>query len=282
MIPQHILVLYKVSTYEYYRCVPHACSPDPVALKRFEKTHAAHYRSLQDVERVLQKHGLRYEKMVRGKIDDYSDFDMVITVGGDGTFLEAARYVQDQVVLGVNSDTEWSIGRLCSFTADTLEEAMDEIVSGKRTFHVLNRLVLNVNDAPHGIHFLNDILIAHSNPASLSRYILQIGDACEEQRGSGIWIATATGSTSAIHSAGGTVLPSDSRQIQYMPRELYQGWNNGVYNLRGGILSPETRIFLTSLMAEGMIFIDGSHQRLAFGVSEKIMISQSEKPLRVF
>lgn len=281
MAMKSILLLYKSSTFEYCRRLPRKGRPDPEIMRRFEETHAAHYRSLGLIEQALKSAGLRYKKIMRGKIRDYRAFDMVITVGGDGTFLEAARYSRRQTLLGINSDPKWSVGRLCAVTADTFPDRLQEILSGTRQPVELNRLCILTNGMAGVIHFLNDVLIAHANPASQSRYILQINGTEEEQRGSGIWISSASGSTGAILSSGGKAQAPGSRDIQYRPRELYRGWTNEAYRFCGGILPPETKISLTSLMAEGMIFIDGSHLRIPFRVSETAEIRQSEYPLRV-
>ena len=57
------------------------------------------------------------------------------------------------------------------------------------------------------MNVLNDILICHHNPGAMSRYYLTVGRVREEQRSSGVWIATAAGSSGGLHSAGGKVLP---------------------------------------------------------------------------
>ncbi len=281
MIPNNILLLYKTSIYEYHGHAQMTQQLDPDHLRCFQRTHQAHYDTVNTVESVLSDRHLRYQKAARGTIDDYRAFDMVIAVGGDGTFLEAARYSQDQVILGVNSDPSWSVGCLCHSTGTTFARDMDQILNGEKSVCTLNRLMLTVDNTQSTVCFLNDVLIAHANPASLSRYVLCIDQDCEEQRGSGIWISTATGSSGAIYSAGGTVMSPQSMDIQYRPRELYQRWKHQPYRLRGGIVAADTAIRITSLMAEGMIFFDGSHQRVALGVSQSAVISQSETPLRV-
>ena len=44
-----------------------------------------------------------------------NDYDYVITLGGDGTFLTTAHYIRDQniKILGINSDPCSSLGYLC-------------------------------------------------------------------------------------------------------------------------------------------------------------------------
>jgi len=68
----------------------------------------------------------------------------------------------------------------------------------------------------------------------MSRYYLQVGKLLEEQRSSGVWIATAAGSTGGLRSAGGKVLPKEDKKFQYKPRELYYG-KKTCYHLKGGI-----------------------------------------------
>ena len=283
MTPRNILLLYKISIYEYCsRLEPDTCMRQG-DWECFKGTHTTHYQSLEKIVRVLDDRRLPYTKIERGRIHDYRDFDMVISVGGDGTFLEAARYCHDQMILGVNSDPQWSVGMLCSAAVETFEPLLDEIIAGKRAPRVFQRLKASISRSGRDLYFLNDVLIAHSSPAALSRYRLTIDGVSEEQRGSGIWVASATGSTGAIHSAGGVVLPFSSDEIQYRPRELFHGWLEGEeYKLKGGILSSKSKIRVASLMAEGVLFIDGSHQRETFGISETVEIGLSDRPLYVF
>ena len=75
------------------------------------------------------------------------------------------------------------------------------------------------------MNVLNDILVCHHNPGAMSRYFLTVEGTREEQRSSGVWIATAAGSSGGLHSAGGKVLTQKSKEFQYRPRELYRGKN---------------------------------------------------------
>lgn len=279
MRPAHILVLYKISTYQHYQKSSVGLKLDSDEIDRFRKTHDAHYQAVQHIEDVLHARELSYQKVTRGQLEDYSDFDLIITVGGDGTFLEGARYINDQMMLGVNSDPNWSVGRLCLANPENFENFIDDILNNRSKIIPLNRVSVNFQTTGTFVHSINDILIAHTNPASLSRYKICINSICEEQRNSGMWISTAAGSTGAIHSAGGEILDFESDDFQYMPRELYHGWQRDEYKLKGGVLSKNTKIEITSLMNEGLIFIDGSHHRIPFTSTECVTISQADLPL---
>ncbi len=281
MRPQRILVLYKMSTYQYYQDRSECDRPDDCEVDRFQKTHDAHYRSLESIEQALVSRSLDYDKVERGQLKDYGNYDLIITVGGDGTFLEAARYTDEQLILGINSDPNWSVGRLCLARKETIGDYLDAMLSENFQHGSLNRMKISFEKACNVTYFINDILISHLNPASLSRYVLKINDSEEEQRSSGVWFSTASGSTGAVHSAGGPVLDIKSDNIVYMPRELYRGWTKKEYAFMGEVLSSGSRVEVSSLMAEGMVFVDGSHQRISFPAPERLLISRAENPLRL-
>src|SRR3990167_9485975 len=110
---QKVLVLYKRSAYSNYFLNDQSSLHDKesfipkINLERFKKVHAQHYQALDVVEKCLTRHSVDYVKSNRGQSIDYAKFNFVITVGGDGTFLEGARNVKNQLILGVNSSSQW-------------------------------------------------------------------------------------------------------------------------------------------------------------------------------
>jgi len=276
-LDRKVLLLCKKSAYSIYSSKGH---PRAV-IARYKKAHDEHSRTLATIERILHKYEIKYAKCVRGRKIAYQRYGLVIAVGGDGTFLEAARNVNNQVLLGVNSAPGSSVGKLCVATQKNFEEIIRRVIAGKDfRFDSWHRLRLKVAGLSRPIDHLNDVLICHQNPAAVSRYYLQIGNIREEQRGSGLWVAAAAGSSGAIQSAGGKILKVTERKFQYMPRELYRGVNPP-YRLKGGLLSEGKEILVTSLMREGSIFVDGTHLRLKFPLDARLRISLSPKPVKV-
>jgi NAD+ kinase len=205
---------------------------------------------------------------------------MIITVGGDGTFLEAAHHVRHETVWGINSDPVWSVGRFCSGNAGNFEVLLEKILAGGAKITKLNRLKISFGKGHPPMNVMNDILVCHQNPAAMSRYYLKVGRIKEEQRSSGVWIATAAGSSGGIRSAGGRLLPQESRDFLYKPRELYQGKNTD-YQLKGDVLKPDQKLAMTSLMRDGVVYVDGSHVRVPFTFSADITVQRSPEPLKV-
>jgi len=282
----NILLFYKNSTYAGYflsdrkRLARLEGLLNSEEINRFRRTHENHFWSLSYVEAVLKHRKLKFTKACRGSSLGFSRYDLIITVGGDGTFLEAARQVKAETIWGINSDPSWSVGRFCSGNPENFEKLLDQILAGKARVKKFDRLSLSFSDGTQPMDVLNDILICHHNPGAMSRYLLTIGRVREEQRSSGIWIATNAGSSGGLHSAGGKVLPQENKGFQYKPRELYRG-KKIHYHLKGGILKPTGKITVTSLMREGVVFMDGSHVCLPFSFGAKIFIKRSLNPLKI-
>ena len=282
----NILLLYKNSTYAGYflsdrkRLAQLEGLLNSEEIRRFRRTHENHFWSLSYVEAVLKHRKLKFTKACRGSSLDFNKYDLVITVGGDGTFLEAARQVKSGLVWGVNSDPTWSVGRFCSGNPKNFESMLDRVLSKRASIKKFHRLNLSFSDGTQSMTVLNDILICHHNPGAMSRYFLTVGKTREEQRSSGVWVATAAGSSGGLHSAGGKVLPQETKEFQYRPRELYRG-RKIRYHHKGGILKSTQKLTLTSLMREGVVFVDGSHVCLPFSFGSKIFITRSPNPLRI-
>ncbi len=281
---ERVLVVYKKSAYELSGFRRRR---RPV-LKRFrrgyhsadelKRAHAAHYGTLEEVQKCLRRQGVSYALMQRGRPFREKDFDLILTVGGDGTFLETAHRVRRQVMVGVNSMPGRSVGKLCLVHKGNLA-ALTSSLQGKIPIKKLNRIQPRLNGHLVDDHVLNDVLISHPNPAAMTHYWIRIGSRREEHRGSGLWISTAAGSTGAIQSAGGVTLPLESRKIQYRPRELYilPGLR---YRLRGGVLASASLLKLGCLSEEARVYIDGERSHLNFYYGDRLEFVESPHPLR--
>jgi NAD+ kinase len=265
---KNVLLFYKKSMYKiYFQERPGSFgvknkSVVKKELERFQKAHDEHYATLEHVELTLKKHKINFKKSYRGQAVNYDAHDLVITVGGDGTFLEAARSANKNMLWGVNSSLSYSVGNFCTGNINNFDEMLERIL--KKNFKIKKHHRLRIEMDDHkSIDCLNDVLISHSNPAAMNRYILTVGQIKEEQRSSGVWIVTPSGSSGAIHSAGGKKISHTARKIQYQPRELYWG-GNWKYRLTGGILSERQSVKVTSLMRQGKIYVDGTHLEVPF------------------
>ena len=279
----NVLLVYKKSFYEssFWSNYPENTALTIAECSRIERVHKQHYESLGKIQSILTQQGIPFHAIERGSQLAHHSYDLIISVGGDGTFIDAARKATHQLILGINSVPTDSVGALCTVNISEAEELILSIIKG--TFFsrkLLQRLTLKLNSIEQSLLVLNDILLVHQCPASMSRYWIQIGTIEEEHHGSGLWISTATGSTGAIRSAGGKPMSLESKKIQYLPRELFYRFEQK-YRLTGGIIEPQSPIIIGSMMFQGVIYVDGAHVSFPFPLGSKLEISTSSQPLHV-
>ena len=141
--------------------------------------------------------------------------DMVLSIGGDGTFLRAASRVGDKEIpiLGINTGR---LGFLADVSPDQMEEAFDEIYAGKYLAEPRRVLRLGaegyvLKGYPYG---LNEIAILKKDSSSMIAIRTYINNEllCSYQA-DGLIIATPTGSTGYSLSVGGPILVPQSGTI---------------------------------------------------------------------
>ncbi|RMD79981.1 MAG: hypothetical protein D6820_07410 [Lentisphaerae bacterium] len=280
-----VLIVYKKSKYQLYFLEQRESLRgleriDEGEKQRLYESHRVHEETLAYVEDVLRQEGVDYQSMYRAGVHDVRGVEIVISVGGDGTLIEAARYMENQQLLGVNSDPQRSVGYFCAGTRANFRELLKQALAGTLREIRLCRMELILDGIRLPELVMNELLIAHERPSAMSRYELCIGDIREVHYGSGLWLSTAAGSSGAIYSAGGRQQPPRSRRLQFLARELFQKRERG-YRLVHGFVGEGQSVFVRSLMREGEIWLDGSHIRHPFGYGAVLEARLAKFPLRL-
>ena len=155
-------------------------------------------------------------RLIRG--DDFAA-DYVISMGGDGTFLEAARRVGDKQIpiLGVNMGR---LGFLADITPDELPAAIRQIYDGD--VHVEERSVLQLEydkGNPEGYPFaLNEVAVLKRDMSSMISIRVAInGEYLTTYQADGLIINTPTGSTGYALSVGGPIMQPGSHTLGIVP-----------------------------------------------------------------
>lgn len=160
---------------------------------------------------------------VSGEPDRYSkiyESDMVICLGGDGTFLKAARMLfgKEIPLLGVNLG---NLGFLAEVDKNDINSAIERVVKGD--YNIQKRMMLETTIIREGNVIANDIVL---NDVVISRGALSrilhlktyINDTFMElYPGDGLIISTPTGSTAYSLSAGGPLVEPDVELIIATP-----------------------------------------------------------------
>ena len=147
---------------------------------------------------------------------------LAIVIGGDGTFLRAARYVMGTEIIlhGVNLG---HLGFLALSRPEEIEQDLKNILDDN--FEILERRVLKCcvyrddkNSPLHKIYALNDVVISSNSIARL----LQIEIDFNEKKfcilpADGVIVSSPTGSTAYALSAGGPIIPPHMDAILLAP-----------------------------------------------------------------
>ncbi|HTA75752.1 MAG TPA: NAD(+)/NADH kinase [bacterium] len=286
-MPQNnVLVVYKESTYSRYGTSQHL-------VRGFKKnkywevlkgSHDRHAKTLESVCAVLREKNFKVTTLLRSKVEKLKNIDrefkLVVSVGGDGTFLDCSHHLWKTPILGVNSDPQQSVARLSGSDGNNFGRVLERYLLGKEKPSLVWRLDFFINGKKSSIPVLNDLLISTLSPGGTSRYILKAGKRSEEQMSSGIWVSSAAGSTAAVLSAGGKAFPATAKRFQFVAREVYHR-KFGTRNFLSGVFNEGQTLEVISYMRQGRIFIDGSNLVLMFKVGDRLKIKLSSRPLKV-
>jgi NAD+ kinase len=204
----------------------------------------------------------------------------VVTVGGDGTLLATSHWVTRAGLLGVNSAPRSSVGYLTSTRRTTVARDLARIARGDLLPQAVSRVEVEL-DGKRLLPALNDVLVAHEQPAATSRYRLRLGRRAEEHRSSGLWVATPTGSTAGIRSAGGQPMSLGEHRLQFRARELYRVKGRSAA-LESGFVEEGQVLGVESAMEAGWLFIDGARMATRFPFGARATFRVAEQPLLLF
>jgi NAD+ kinase len=253
-----------------------------VSVAQLEDAHAAHQAALEGVKSILNRLGAHCRKVYRARLaPDAARDHLVVTVGGDGTLLDASHRVGQGPILGVNSDPDRSVGFLCAARVETLGDQLESIFAQKLQPELVTRLGGQVDGKDLPFPVLNEVLIAHRNPAATCRYLVGPDGLAEDQKSSGLWVGAPAGSTGALASAGGSLQDLADPQLQYRAREPYYAHGDALRYPAGFVRAPEI-LQVISKMREGRIYLDGAHHHIPFPTGSRLVVHAGGEKLHLF
>ncbi len=206
--------------------------------------------------------------------------DLVIVVGGDGTFLSAARSLvgQDVRVLGINLGR---LGFLADIMPDEMSERVQEIFSGhfaEEERSLLRASILRDGAQVVDVSALNDVVAHKWNIARLIEFETFVNSRLvNRQRSDGVIVSTPTGSTAYALSGGGPILYPTLDAIAIVPICPH------TLTSRPIVVDGASRIELVmhaSRQGEAQLTCDGQ-STLELEPGDRIRIQQHERRLRL-
>ncbi|KMO82325.1 MAG: NAD kinase [Mycolicibacterium rufum] len=204
--------------------------------------------------------------------------ELVLVLGGDGTFLRAAELARNVEipVLGVNLG---KIGFLAEAEADSIDTVLDHII--RRNYRVEERMTLDVTVWAGGELLdrgwaLNEASLEKGPRLGVLGVVLEVDGRPVSSFGcDGMLVSTPTGSTAYAFSAGGPVLWPDLEAIIVVPNNAHALF------ARPMVTSPHALIAI-EIEASGhdaLVFCDGRRE-MVLPAGGRLEVTRCGTPLK--
>ena len=206
--------------------------------------------------------------------------DVLVVLGGDGTFLRAAHAVieDDVPLLGINVG---KVGFLSKVEATEIERVLGNLEAGRFELEprmALEGRILRGGREPSGERLLalNDVVIARGSLARVVRLDTSI-DASHLASfiADGLVVASPTGSTGYSFSAGGPILGPTARNLVVTPIAGY------LTTIRSVVVGPTAVVRCRVVDAhEALVSVDG-REDIPLAVGDVVEVRAIERPVRL-
>jgi NAD+ kinase len=205
--------------------------------------------------------------------------DLVVVIGGDGTFIATARAVSGQPVplLGINMGR---LGFLTEIHREDMIPALQKVLEGH--YRIEERMMLSASVIRHGRtalehRVLNDVVTHKGALARMIEFEVSIDDQFVfASRADGLIVSTPTGSTAYALSAGGPIMHPSLDAILLAPVCPHTLSNRPIAVPGSGVIS----ITLGMDNLNRLLTLDG---QTGFPLmnGDQILIRKSDHPLQV-
>ncbi|OZC44376.1 NAD(+) kinase [Rhodococcus sp. 14-2483-1-1] len=204
--------------------------------------------------------------------------EMVLVLGGDGTFLRAAELAQAASipVLGINLG---HVGFLAEAEADHLEDALARVIAGN--YRIEQRMTLDIairvgDQVVDRGWALNEASIENGSRLGVLEVVLEVDGRPVSAFGcDGVLVSTPTGSTAYAFSAGGPVVWPELEAILVIPSNAHALF------ARPLVTSPES-IVAVEIDAgghAGFVFCDG-RRTLSLPAGARVEVVRGASPIK--
>ena len=205
--------------------------------------------------------------------------DLVCVLGGDGTFLHAARGIGDSGVatLGVNLGR---VGFLTKVETDDLERALEQVAGGafviEERFRI-NAVLTRLDGTRVEQACLNEVAVVRGSRVRTVQVEVEVsGSHLATYLADGVVVATPTGSTAYSYSAGGAVVDPRLRNLVITPVAAYLSAIHSVVAGEDHLI----RLSLREAFGGAVVSFDGQRD-VPLEVGESVEVRALPIPLRL-
>jgi hypothetical protein len=230
----------------------------------------------------------RRARVDRGDLDRFlfEPNDVVVAVGQDGLVANTAKYLDGQVVVGVNPDPGRYEGVLVGHPPDAAPALIQRAARAQGTIEE-RTMVEAILDDGQRLLALNEVFVGHQSHQS-ARYTIGFAGQSERQSSSGLIVSTGTGATGwgrsvSLERKSTLPLPAPGEAaLAFFVREAWPSVSYGA-TVTEGRLEAATALDVTSEMnAGGVIFGDGIEtDRLEFSWGRHLAVRVASERLRL-
>jgi NAD+ kinase len=207
-----------------------------------------------------------------------TDTALLVTLGGDGTFLAGARLAAPRGIplLGVNLGR---LGFLTELEAEQLEDGLAKFVEG--AYRIEERTILQVTlrrgarNVARAIG-LNEVVVNRAGDARMLRVEIDVGgQAVGVIDADGIMVATATGSTAYALASGGPILEPTLRDLVLVPMNPF------ALTVRPIVFPPGQDISLAIVRGPAEMRVDGARRGRSVETGDTLRCGSHPRRLKV-
>jgi NAD kinase len=233
---------------------------------------------------------------------DFVGTSVVVVLGQDGLVVNAAKYLDGQLVVALNPDPARIDGVLLPFSYGDAARAIERAMAGRPgTWRAVAMARAELNDG-QSLLAVNDLFVGQKTHAS-ARYRLAFDGREEDQSSSGIIVSTGAGSTGwhrsiltgaagivGAHLRGGRALNLrdryrfdwESQYLVFHVREPFISKTSGAELVCGRIERNSPLEVVSHMPQNGVIFSDGVEEdRLDFNSGAIARIGLADRTLRL-
>jgi NAD+ kinase len=209
-----------------------------------------------------------------------AECDLVIAIGGDGTFLAATRAIVDFNIplVGINLGR---LGFLVDISPEQIESKLSNILQGssiEEKRYLLQAKIIRDGKAIHQETAVNEVVVHRWITPSMIEIVTHInGVYLNSQRSDGLIISTPTGSTAYSLSAGGPILHPSLNALILVPLNPHTLSNRPI------VIDDNSEIeisFCQTKQINALVTCD--HVEIPkILISDKILIKKLPTPIRI-
>lgn len=210
----------------------------------------------------------------------YHKYDLILALGGDGTFLYSARtfYPLGIPILGINAG---KLGFLMEVHPSAIKESLEKVLKNKNEFKILELLELKAFRGDKlfcSLPFINDAVVSRGVLSRMVELSLSIDkEKLSQYWSDGLIVSSPTGSTAYNLAAGGPILTPDMGAVIITPICPH------ILGVRPIVASNKREINIKLLAGEAdtTLTIDGQ-ENFSLKIGDLISIRKSSYSVKIY